>query len=189
MKKIISALAAFLIAFAFPAVAYAVEFIPCDVSIPYNNYYLPWKNKELETAVSIGVIIISVLAVLGVVAIIIVKNKKRSVTQCLKLWGKLKLLRLMRGDAAVCFPSENPEQWDGAFFILDLIKEKLFVQLTTYDGHYAGFESVSAAEFHKIAIKYDFRKELQSFKTEEDWERLFDSELRTAVSQTQSEIR
>ncbi len=95
------------------------------------------------------------------------------------------LTRLLWDDADACFPG-NSFRWDGAFFKLDLIAQTLFVNLSTYPNQFGACretnDPITPERFHQIAEQYHFRPELQSFKTEEDWARLFNEDLKAAVS-------
>lgn len=87
--------------------------------------------------------------------------------------------------AASCFP-ERGFGWDFAEFNLDLQTGKLLANVSTYPNQFgASYEdviSLSACEFNRIAKQYNMSPELQAFKSDEDWNQLFDDNLKSAVS-------
>jgi len=98
---------------------------------------------------------------------------------------KYQLSSLLWQDAANCFPKSG-FQWDGAWFKLDLKTGKLSADVGTYPNQFgASYEDsypLSATEFNRIAKQFNMSKELQSFKSDEDWAKLFDDSLNAAVS-------
>lgn len=98
---------------------------------------------------------------------------------------KYQLASLLWQDAANCFPKSG-FQWDGAWFKLDLQTGKLSADVGTYPNQFgASYEDsfpLSAAEFNRIAKQFNMSKELQAFKTDEDWAKLFDDSLKTVIS-------
>ncbi|MBQ8398526.1 MAG: hypothetical protein IJX08_01020 [Clostridia bacterium] len=102
------------------------------------------------------------------------------------------LASLLWTDAAECFPQDY-FQWDGAWFNLDLRTGKLFAKVSTYPNQFgASYEDtifLSVAEFARIAKKYNMAKELQDFKTEEDWAKLIDDSLKRAISHARVELQ
>ena len=95
---------------------------------------------------------------------------------------------LLWGDARECFDGD----WDGAWFQLDLETARLRVQLGTYPNAFGASRSdsrpISASDFHRIAEKYNFDPELQAFVSDADWEKLFNSELKAAVSAAKAKL-
>lgn len=95
------------------------------------------------------------------------------------------LFRLLWQDAASCFPGRG-FGWDLAEFNLDLQTGKLLANVATYPNQFgASYEdviSLSACEFNRIAKQYNMSPELQAFKSDEDWNQLFDDNLKSAVS-------
>ena len=87
--------------------------------------------------------------------------------------------------AASCFP-KGGFQWDGAWFKLDLKTGKLLANVSTYPNQfgacYEDLISLSASEFNRIAKQYNMSPELQAFESDEDWDKLFDDNLKSAVS-------
>lgn len=105
---------------------------------------------------------------------------------------KYQLASLLWQDAANCFPRSG-FQWDGAWFELDLKTGKLSAKVSTYPNQFgASYEdsfSLSAAEFNRIAKQFNMSKELQTFKSDEDWAKLFDDSLRAAISSACSTLQ
>ena len=91
---------------------------------------------------------------------------------------------LLWKDAASCFPGGPP--WDSASFMLDLITGNLRAETSSYPGqaglYYTSSYNLTAAEFNTIAKKYNMNPLLQSFRTKEDWKKIFDDELNSAVA-------
>ena len=98
---------------------------------------------------------------------------------------KYQLASLLWQDAANCFPKSG-FQWDGAWFKLDLQTGKLSADVGTYPNQFgASYEDsfpLSAAEFNRIAKQFNMSKELQAFKSDEDWAKLFDDSLKAIIS-------
>lgn len=98
---------------------------------------------------------------------------------------KYQLASLLWQDAANCFPKSG-FQWDGAWFKLDLQTGKLSADVGTYPNQFgASYEDsfpLSAAEFNRIAKQFNMSKELQVFKSDEDWAKLFDDGLKAIIS-------
>lgn len=98
---------------------------------------------------------------------------------------KYQLASLLWQDAANCFPKSG-FQWDGAWFKLDLQTGKLSVDVGTYPNQFgACYEDsfpLSATEFNRIAKQFNMSKELQAFRSDEDWAKLFDDSLKSVVS-------
>lgn len=98
---------------------------------------------------------------------------------------KYQLASLLWQDAANCFPKSG-FQWDGAWFKLDLQTGKLSADVGTYPNQFgACYEDsfpLSAAEFNRIAKQFNMSKELQVFKSDEDWAKLFDDSLKAIIS-------
>ena len=104
---------------------------------------------------------------------------------------KFALSSLLWGEAASCFPGGPP--WDGAFFELNLMTGELSAEVSTYPlGHgrvLEGREFLSASRFHEIAIRYNMAPELRAFRTDEDWQRLFDDELKEAIREADVKLQ
>ena len=100
---------------------------------------------------------------------------------------KYQLSSLLWEAAASCFPKSG-FQWDGAWFELDLKSGKLYARVSTYPNQFGASRedtfSLSAAEFNRIAEQFNMGKELQAFKSDEDWAKLFDNRLKAVVSST-----
>ena len=98
---------------------------------------------------------------------------------------KYQLASLLWQDAAKCFPKSG-FQWDGAWFKLDLQTGKLSADVGTYPNQFgACYEDsfpLSATEFNRIAKQFNMSKELQTFRSDEDWAKLFDDSLKSVVS-------
>lgn len=98
---------------------------------------------------------------------------------------KYQLASLLWQDAADCFPNCR-FRCDGAWFNLDLQTGKLSANVGTYPNQFgASYEdsfSLSSAEFGRIARRFNMSKELQAFKSDEDWSMLFDERLNAAAS-------
>lgn len=98
---------------------------------------------------------------------------------------KYQLTSLLWQDAANCFPKSG-FQWDGAWFMLDLQTGELSADVATYPNQFgAGYEDsfpLSAMEFNRIAKRFNMSNELQVFKSDEDWAKLFDDKLKSVVS-------
>ena len=98
---------------------------------------------------------------------------------------KYPLFSLLWQDAASCFPKRG-FGWDFAEFKLDLQTGKLLANVSTYPNQFgASYEdviSLSASEFNRIAKQYNMSPELQAFKSDEDWNKLFDDSLKSAAS-------
>lgn len=98
---------------------------------------------------------------------------------------KYQLANLLWQDAANCFPKSG-FQWDGAWFEIDLKTGKLSARVSTYPNQFgANYEdsfSLSAREFNRITKQFNMSKELQVFKSEEDWAKLFDDNLKAVIS-------
>lgn len=96
------------------------------------------------------------------------------------------LTSLFWDDAAKCFPRGGGFNWDGAWFKLNLQTKKLSAEVGTYPNavgaYYSDRIALSAAQFHDIAKQFKMRKELQAFASDDDWAKLFDDRLNTAVS-------
>lgn len=97
---------------------------------------------------------------------------------------KYQLARLLWQDAATCFP-KSAFQWDGAWFNLDLQTGKLSAEVSTYPNQLGAcredYIPLSASEFNSIANQFNMGKELQAFKSDKDWTKLFDDSLKSAV--------
>ena len=93
---------------------------------------------------------------------------------------------LLLEDARCCFPSGKSFQRDGAWFFLDLQTGRLRVDVSAYPNTSGPCPQdsfpLTALEFYQIAKRYSFIPELQSFRSEQDWESLFDDRLKAAVS-------
>lgn len=80
------------------------------------------------------------------------------------------------------------ENWPYASFELDLKTRKLWVDL--FDGTNSfgygreDYCEISAERFHEIAVECGMSPELQWFRTEEDWARLFDDHLQSVIDDT-----
>ncbi len=98
---------------------------------------------------------------------------------------KYQLASLIGKDAEKCFPN-GPYSWDGAWFYINLRTGKLWAEASTYPNQFGAYEdqfySLSASEFNRIAKQFHMRKELQAFRSDEDWAKLFDDSLKSAVS-------
>jgi len=98
---------------------------------------------------------------------------------------KYQLASLLWQDAANCFP-RGSFQWDGAWFKLDLQTGKLSADVATYPNQFGASHEdsfpLSAAEFNRIAKQFNMSKELQAFKTDDDWAKLFDDSLKAVIS-------
>ena len=96
-------------------------------------------------------------------------------------------------EAASCFPTSGGRKWDGAWFYLELDTGRLSVKVSTYPNQFgASYDAafgISPAAFHRIAAQYGFSRELQRFRTEDDWARLFDDALKSAVSDALAEVQ
>ena len=103
------------------------------------------------------------------------------------------LSSLLWGEAASCFPTNASWQWDGAFFKLNLMTGKLGAEVSTYPGNLGrcleGWEFLSASRFHEIAIRYNMAPELRVFRTDEDWQKLFDDELKAAIREASVKLQ
>ena len=101
---------------------------------------------------------------------------------------KFELHGLLWDDASKYFPN-----WDGAWFDLDLLTGKLSVHVSTYPNQFGASRdaafALGASEFHRIALQSGFSQELQQFESEEDWARLFDDTLNTAVATAHTEVQ
>ena len=81
--------------------------------------------------------------------------------------------------------------WPYASFELILKSGKLWVRLFT-DSNALGYvheahRAISAERFHEIAVECGMSPELQWFRTEEDWARLFDDHLQSVINDTVKE--
>ena len=98
---------------------------------------------------------------------------------------KYQLASLLWQDAADCFPKSG-FQWDGAWFKLDLQTGKLLADVGTYPNQFgANYEDsfpLSAAEFNRIANQFNMSEELRNFKSDEDWAKLFDDNLKSVIA-------
>lgn len=106
---------------------------------------------------------------------------------------KYELASLLWGDAARCFSTGSQWNWDGAFFKIDLSTGKLFAEVSTYPNQFGASREatykLTALEFHEKAKEFHMSDELQCMATEEDWEELFDDELKEAVSNAKEILR
>ncbi|MBE5775493.1 MAG: hypothetical protein E7337_16465 [Clostridiales bacterium] len=95
---------------------------------------------------------------------------------------------LLWEDARDCFGSG----WDGAWFYLNLETARLRVELGTYPNAFGAYMSdslsLSASGFHQIAVKYNFAPEVQAFVSDEDWKKLFNDELKAAVTAAKARL-
>lgn len=102
------------------------------------------------------------------------------------------LASLFWDDAAKCFPGPGFD-WDGAWFKLNLQTRKLSVNVGTYPNAFGAYRSdnvdLSAAQFNSIAKQFKMSKELQAYKSDDDWAKLFDDRLNTIVSIVCSELQ
>lgn len=103
------------------------------------------------------------------------------------------LAKLLWEDAASCFPNKDGFNWDGAWFFLDLNTHKISVDVATYpnksgDSHSDSF-TITSKKFNQIAVKYNMSRELQAFKNDNDWKKLFDSSLKNAISKAQNTMK
>jgi hypothetical protein len=89
-------------------------------------------------------------------------------------------LELLQGEEQRYFGN-----WPYASIELNLKTGKLWVDLFTYPNAfgYAREEhcAISAERFHEIAVECGLSQELQWFRTEEDWARLFDDHLQSVI--------
>jgi len=94
------------------------------------------------------------------------------------------LSSLLWDKATSCFPNSRM-RCDGAWFYLNLRTGKLRAKVGTYPNgfgaSYGDAFELSASEFHRIAVEYDFSPVLKEIETEQDWARLFDDALKAAV--------
>lgn len=94
---------------------------------------------------------------------------------------------LLWGDASRCFPVSASFSWDNASLKLDLKTRKLYVKLSTYPNHLGACrestEELSPSEFHQLLTKHHIFKSLLVFQTREDWDALFDDDLKAAVTE------
>ncbi len=80
------------------------------------------------------------------------------------------------------------EAWAGGMrFWLDLSSRRLYAEVTTYPNALGAYRQdvldLTPIQFYEIAQKCNFREELQVFKTQEDWDDLFNNTLKDAVSE------
>lgn len=103
------------------------------------------------------------------------------------------LASLMWGDAANCFPTGASWNWEGAWFKLDLITKRLYVEVSTYPNQFGACRedkfSISTDEFNRIVNKYGLGEELKFIQTDEDWDMIFDKNLKAIISNTQKTIQ
>lgn len=87
--------------------------------------------------------------------------------------------RLLWGDATAYFG----EPWDGAFIYLNLKTHRLLLELSHYNNLVPPqVRNMTAEEFHWLAVKYNMKPELQAFRTDEDWDSLFDEDFEKFIS-------
>lgn len=95
------------------------------------------------------------------------------------------LASLIGEDAKNCFP-EGPFQWYGAWFMLNLQTGRLSAKVATYPDQFGASREdrfpLTATKFNRIAKQFYMKKELQTLKSDEDWSKLFDDRLKTAVA-------
>ncbi len=113
----------------------------------------------------------------------IIKNKSTEIELASLLWDS----------AANCFPTGASWNWDGAWFKLDLITKKLFVEVSTYPNQFGASRedrfSISTDEFSKIVNRYRLGEELAFIRTDEDLDMIFDEKLKSIISDTEKMIQ
>lgn len=104
---------------------------------------------------------------------------------------KFQLASLVWDEAARCFPA--PWKWDGAWFKLDLVTKRLFVEVSTYPNQFGACRedkfSISIERFNKIVNEYGLKEELKFIKTDEDLNMIFDENLNEIIFNTQKRIQ
>lgn len=108
------------------------------------------------------------------------------------------LARLLWDDAKACTGSmtgmyPSAAQWvDGIWFRLDLKTRKLYAKMSSYPNAFGASRedscSVSAEEFHRLALEYQLNADLLPLQTSEDWAALFDDDLNNAIAAADTEL-
>lgn len=102
------------------------------------------------------------------------------------------LSKLLWDDAEKCFP-DAPFGWDIAEFYLDLESGRLFAETATYPNRFGacreGAYSLTPEEFHQKVTEHSLGELLLEFECQEDWDILFDDELKDAVSSATAKIK
>lgn len=105
---------------------------------------------------------------------------------------KYLLLKLLWGDAAKCF-TDAPFAWDCAEFYLNLESGRLFAETSTYPNQFGACREhtyfLTPEEFHQKVAEHGMGELLLNFESREDWDKLFDDELKDAVSAAAAKIR
>lgn len=88
-------------------------------------------------------------------------------------------------DADACVPGGPLNGWELVEYKIDLKTHKLFIYATLYPFTFgptpSKYYKISPSEFHSAAKKHNFPAELKNFKTQEDWDLLFNDELILAI--------
>ena len=69
---------------------------------------------------------------------------------------------------------------------LDLVREQPYAEVSDYPDNFGRYREIrydlSPEFFHEVAVNLNLDPKWQQFRTQEDWDRLFDDELREAVA-------